>query len=229
MININIPLYLASMSHAYGDQSYRQFGQNGYYSPHHYHQYPNSNYTKQQYSQHKTQHPYAVNKHHPTPPLKSSSYSTGSLPYFHQLKQHQQQRHPSQEPNHHLPPSSKSANKKDVDNEWPYVDALDTTNGTDKTNGRSSDGTSSYSKSSDSPTTNSAVQSLKKHSTPSLSDLPPRNSIPPNYAPPKVPDDENEAEDAPPIPERPMKTLSIVSYFSANLFFSISVHKAKRR
>ncbi|KAI6189560.1 Non-specific serine/threonine protein kinase [Aphelenchoides bicaudatus] len=211
------PSFESPMSNAYDHHSsshHYQMQNNGYYSPHlhsHHQAYPN--YTQQQYSQHKVQH-HGVPKNHLGP--KSSSYSTGSLPYFHQLKQ-QQQRHQSQDRSDpQLPPSSnsfggKQQSKKDSENEWPYMDAVESFsyNGAQKANGRSSDGTSSISKSSDSPTPNSLPQ--KKHSTPSLSDLPSNNSIPPSYAPPKAPDDEeeNEACEAPPIPERPMKTLSI--------------------
>lgn len=148
---------------------------------HHHQAYPF--YGQKQYSQHKAQ--YSEAPKHLGP--KSSSYSTGSLPYFHQLKQYQQQRHPSQDrsdPNLPSPfsnSSNKQSNKKDsVESEWPYMDAVETLNGAQKFNGRSSDGTSPVSKSSDSPTPNSLLSQKKHSTTPSLSDLPPtRNSIPP--------------------------------------------------
>jgi hypothetical protein len=135
-VKIQFILPLAPMSNAYSDHHpsshhYQGSQNNGFYSPHmHYHQQAYPSYTQQQYSQHKVQH-HGVPKNHQHLGPKSSSYSTGSLPYFHQLKQHQQQRHPSQDRSEpQLTPSSnsfggKQQSKKDSENEWPYMDAVE--------------------------------------------------------------------------------------------------------
>ncbi|KAI6186920.1 Non-specific serine/threonine protein kinase [Aphelenchoides besseyi] len=153
-------------------------------------------------------HPQSSIKNHHALPLKSSSYSTGSLPYYNQLKHQQQQRlyqnHQPSEPRNLAPSSqsftgtTQSVSRKGNENEWPYVDAE-----YGQKNGRSSDGNNSYARPEVAVNEKS---SHKKHSAPDITDTI-TNSIPPTYAPPSIPKEETaNDETAPVIPDRPMKT-----------------------
>ncbi|CAD5231236.1 unnamed protein product [Bursaphelenchus xylophilus] len=134
--------------------------------------------------------------------LQHSSYSTGSLPYLTQLKQ-QQSSHPQP------PQNLVSAHRKFSQGETH----LNNINGY-KSERLSSERSSREEEldrfiSQNAPPKPKELSSLHP-STISARSLPDehrkRDSQPPNYAPPPIPEDNAEA---PPIPERPMKTLSI--------------------
>ncbi|CAD5225855.1 unnamed protein product [Bursaphelenchus okinawaensis] len=136
--------------------------------------------------------------------LQHSSYSTGSLPYLTQLKQ----QHSYQQPPQNLVSSQRK---------FSQGETLNQVNGNDRLykNDRLSSERSSREEELDRFISQNApkppAEFANLHpSTLSARSLPDehrkRDSQPPNYAPPPIPEDNAEA---PPIPERPMKTLSI--------------------
>ncbi|KAH7730663.1 Protein kinase domain [Aphelenchoides avenae] len=136
-----------------------------------------------------------------------NSYSTGSLPYLHSVKKNQQFGHYSDASAGTSAQKASSAAKQSQGGiRLLSTPALCIVLGGQFTNGQhtslgsytSSDRSSSDRISSDDPRRGVASEEI---------DI--RNSMPPQYAPPPPPDDDEANAAAPPIPERPMRTLSI--------------------
>jgi hypothetical protein len=155
-------------------------------------------------------------QHHQSQP---TSYSTGSLPYLHTTKQNkssQQTFGGIKNHNNHFEINNKNfaadAGLSTSLHSGHLTKSLSvSSNPTSSTNGNGHYQHKSSGYGSGGITGTNGHQYPNNLSSRNILDNSVRKSIPPNYAPPPIPDDGEE--EAPPIPDRPAKTLSIVCIF----------------